>query len=77
MAYQEKPQQPESHFVVVIQVKEVTPPRVMSGGVVGGQKETERRVEDVVTLSVSKPTLGQALSSAQALLNTVSEGEGA
>jgi hypothetical protein len=54
MPYEDPYQRPASHYVVVVQVKEVTPAHTTG---TGSQKERhEREVDDLLSLSVQRTT---------------------
>lgn len=67
MAYREEV--PPTHYVVTVLVKEVTPAHRKPGALAGTVPE-ERKVEDVLSLSVRGTSLGTALDRARAYLDT-------
>jgi hypothetical protein len=71
MPYEDAYKRPESHYVVTVQVKEVTPAHTTGTGT---QKERhEREVEDAFTVAVKEQSWDDALQGAIDHLTTAKE----
>lgn len=69
MAYEAK-KPPEVYYVVVVQIQEVTLPTRMVNGVLTPASMTEKRVEDLVGISVRGTSVESAIDRARSYLDT-------